>query len=157
MDTERPPARPPAPTIRRARGPGAWDAVERMPYKPGCSAPFRDISRQLLFSDSALACELRYFELGPYGHSTLERHRHVHAVMVARGSGRVLVGEQVEPVATGDLVFVPAWTWHQFRADREPLGFLCMVNADRDRPQQPTPEELAALRALPPLAAFLDG
>ena len=40
-----------------------------------------------------------------------------------------------------DLVTIPSWTWHQFRAtDGEPLGFLCMVNAERDRPQLPTPE-----------------
>jgi hypothetical protein len=57
-----------------------------------------------------------------------------------------------------DLVTIPAWTWHQFRADAgEPFGFLCMVNRERDRPQLPTEAELAALRAVPEVAAFLDG
>ena len=38
-------------------------------------------------------------------------------------------------------------TWHQFRATtNEPLGFLCMVNATRDKPQLPSPEDLAKLR-----------
>ncbi len=48
-------------------------------------------------------------------------------------------------------------TWHQFRATRgEPLGFLCMVDAVRDRPQLPTEEDLAALRRDPAVARFLD-
>jgi hypothetical protein len=48
--------------------------------------------------------------------------------------------------------------WHQFRASRgEPMGFLCMVNAERDKPQLPTPEQLDRLRADPHVAAFLDG
>ena len=37
---------------------------------------------------SALACELRYFEMPePAGYSTLERHEHAHAVMIQRGGG----------------------------------------------------------------------
>ena len=46
-----------------------------------------------------------------------------------------------------DLVTVPSWTWHQFRADAgEAMGFLCMVNRKRDRPVLPSEEERAALR-----------
>jgi hypothetical protein len=48
--------------------------------------------------------------------------------------------------------------WHQFRAAADaPLGFLCMVDVARDRPQLPTEAELAALRRDPAIAAFLDG
>ena len=48
-------------------------------------------------------------------------------------------------------------TWHQFRADADaPLGFLCLVARDRDRPQLPGPDDLAALRAHPEAARFLD-
>jgi hypothetical protein len=37
-------------------------------------------------------------------------------------------------------------TWHQFRAAPDsPLGFLCLVAADRDRPQLPTPAEAERL------------
>ena len=58
--------------------------------------------------------------------------------MVIRGSGTCLVGEEVLPIAQNDLVSVPPMTWHQFRAAPEsPLGFLCLVNQDRDRPQLP--------------------
>jgi hypothetical protein len=47
-------------------------------------------------------------------------------------------------------------TWHQFRADAgEPLGFLCMVNRERDRPQLPTGTQLAELRRDPAVGAFI--
>ena len=40
--------------------------------------------------------------------------------------------------------------WHQFRATKgEPLGFLCMVNAERDRPQLPSADDVARLRQKP--------
>jgi len=55
-----------------------------------------------------------------------------------------------------DLVTIPAWTWHQFRAtEGEAFGFLCMVNAERDKPQLPTEQELAELKSHPDIAAFL--
>ncbi len=90
------------------------------------------------------------------GYSTLERHEHVHAVMILRGRGQCLLGDQVRSVKPFDLITIPAWTWHQFRAtEGEPLGFLCMVNAERDRPRLPSEQELAALAALPDVAMFL--
>jgi mannose-6-phosphate isomerase-like protein (cupin superfamily) len=133
-----------------------WEDVAHLPYKEEGSAPFRAISRQVLFSEAGLDCELRYFEMEPGGHSSLERHEHMHAVMVLRGHGHCLVGEKVQPVKPHDLITVPAWTWHQFRAtEGEPLGFLCMVNHTRDKPQLPTAEQLAALKANLEIAAFL--
>ena len=65
------------------------------PYKQDGSAPFKDISRQVLFHEDALGCELRYFEMDAGGYSTLERHEHAHAVMILRGRGECLVGEEV--------------------------------------------------------------
>ena len=38
----------------------------------------------------------------------------------------------------------------------EPLGFLCLVNAERDKPQLPTEAQLAELRSLPNIGAFLN-
>jgi quercetin dioxygenase-like cupin family protein len=134
-----------------------WEGVEFLPYKEEGSAPFKDISRQVLVQDANLACELRYFEMAPGGHSTLERHEHVHGVMILRGRGHCLVGDEVREVGERDLVTIPPMTWHQFRASRgEPFGFLCMVNVERDRPQLPTEEDIAALRRNPAVAAFLD-
>ena len=141
---------------RKARG-YRWEGVEELPYKEDDRALFKSITRQVLFSDPQMHGELRYFEVAPGGFSTLERHEHMHAVLILRGSGHCLVGSEVRPLATNDLVTVPPLTWHQFRATAgEPLGFLCMVNATRDKPQLPSPEEVAHLREKPQVAAFLD-
>ena len=142
---------------RPALGEARWEGVAELPYKEDDRALFKSITRQVLFADPQLHGELRYFEMAPGGFSTLERHEHMHGVMILRGHGHCLVGDTVRAVAPHDLVTIPAWTWHQFRATRgEPMGFLCMVNAERDKPQLPTDADLAELRAKPDVAAFLD-
>lgn len=143
--------------FRAAREDFRWDGVAELAYKQDGSAPFKDISRQVLFEDPSLGCQLRYFEMKPAGYSTLERHQHVHAVMILRGHGTCLVGDEVRRVKPHDLVTIPPMTWHQFRADKaEAMGFLCMVNQARDKPQLPSDDELAALRKNLRIAAFLD-
>jgi len=135
-----------------------WEGVPELPYKEDERALFRSITRRVLFSHRHMQAELRYFELAPGGFSTLERHEHMHAVLVLRGHGRCLVGEEVKSIELHDLITVPPMTWHQFRAaGPEPLGFLCMVDARRDKPQLPSAAELARLRRSPEVAAFLDG
>jgi len=149
MDSKKP--------FRVAKDGFRWEDVATLAYKQEGSAKFRDISRQVLFEDPALGCQLRYFEMQPGGYSTLERHQHVHAVMILRGHGECLLGGAVRAVKPHDLVGIPPMTWHQFRADDgAAMGFLCMVNAARDKPQLPSGAELAALRADPRVAAFLD-
>lgn len=151
MDIEQQPAFRPFQDYR-------WDQVACLPYKEDGAVPFKAISRQVLFAEPKLGCELRYFEMAAGGFSTLERHEHMHAVMILRGRGHCLVGEEVRAVKPFDLVTIPSWTWHQFRATQgEPLGFLCMVNAMRDKPQLPTEQELTALKAHLAVGAFLAG
>ncbi len=144
------------PVHRRARSDYRWDGVAELPYKEDDRALFKSITRQVLFSDSGMRGELRYFEVAAGGFSTLERHEHMHAVLILRGRGHCLIGYEVKSLETRDLVTVPPLTWHQFRATKgEPLGFLCMVNAQRDKPQLPTAEDLARLTADPAIAEFL--
>src|SRR5262245_2550482 len=143
-------------TIHRKAKDYRWEGVEELPYKEDERALFKSITRQTLFSDPQLHGELRYFEVAPDGFSTLERHEHMHAVLILRGRGHCLVGDEVRPIETRDLVTVPAMTWHQFRATKgEPMGFLCMVNAKRDKPQLPATEDLTKLERDPKIAAFL--
>ena len=112
-----------------------WEAVDLLAYKSDASSPFRDVTRQTLFRRDDLAGELRYFEVAPGGHSTLERHAHVHAVLILRGRGRCLVGgtvvtrvNGVEDCAAGAVVVLKkngsevarttADTFGEFRFDR---------------------------------------
>jgi quercetin dioxygenase-like cupin family protein len=135
-----------------------WTGVEMRPYKEDERALYKAITRQVLFSDPKMAGELRYFEVAPGGFSTLERHEHMHGVLILRGRGHCMVGDEVKRLETRDLVTVPPMTWHQFRAATdEPLGFLCMVDAERDKPQLPTPKDIERLKQNPAIAAFLDG
>ena len=134
------------PLVRKARTGFHWEGVDVLAYKQEGAAPFRDVTRQVLFDGRDLPTQLRYFEVAPGGWTTLERHEHVHAVMVIRGRGQCLVGDKAYDIGLHDLVSVPPMTWHQFHAAaEEPLGFLCMVTTERDRPQLPQAEELDAI------------
>ena len=144
------------PVWRPAAEAGAWKGVEVLHYKAEGSTAFKGVTRRVLFDDPELACQVRYFEVQAGGYSTLERHEHLHAVMVLRGRGRCLVGDGLYELRPHDLVSVPAMAWHQFQATpEEPLGFLCLVNTERDRPILPTSDDLACLRRDERIAAFI--
>ena len=134
-----------------------WDGVELLKYKEEGGSHFKAITRQVLSEcGDNLPVELRYFEVAAGGYSTLERHEHVHTVLIGRGAGQCLVEETVHDLGFMDVVQIPPMAWHQFRATgTEPLGFLCMVNCDRDRPQRPTEEDLKTLRSNPVIANFI--
>ena len=147
--------KPEAP-FRAFDGAYRWDEVPLLAYKEDGAAPFKSITRQTLFRNPELRCEMRYFEVAPGGYSTLERHEHTHGVMILRGEADVLVGNEVRHVKTHDLVHIPPMTWHQFRTKGDtPMGFLCMVNAERDKPKLPSEDELKQLKSDPAVAAVL--
>jgi mannose-6-phosphate isomerase-like protein (cupin superfamily) len=144
-------------TFVRRREDFTWDGVPLLAYKQEPGTHFRQVTRQVLSPDSAdFPAELRYFEVAPGGHSTLERHQHVHMVLIGRGAGHCLVGDEVFSVDALDAVMIPPLTWHQFRATgSEPLGFFCVVSRDRDRPRLPTEDDLRALAADPAVKDFI--
>ena len=132
--------------VRKHSGDFHWEDVDVLKYKEDGAAPFKEVTRQVLFDSQDPPAQLRYFEVAAGGYTTLERHEHVHAVMVIRGHGQCLVGERAYDIGTHDLVNVPPMTWHQFHAARDaPLGFLCLVPAERDRPQMPGAAEVAEI------------
>lgn len=154
--TKEPQGEPPSPpalhgnhskVIRRAeRGedglPGAdfaWPAIDVEAYKETTES-WRGVTRRELVGkrgESPLF-QVRYFEIAPGGYSTLEKHRHEHVVVAQRGRGEVQFGRMIYRLEVGDVVYVAPDDPHQFRnpddAD-EPFGFLCIVNAERDRPE----------------------
>jgi quercetin dioxygenase-like cupin family protein len=115
-----------------------WEGVPVTAYKPD-PALFRDVTRQTIVGEGAGedagGIVTRYFEVQPGGYSTLERHEHRHTVIVIRGRGTVRLGDRSHDIAPFDAVYVAPHTVHQFRATgAEPLGFLCVVDRERDRP-----------------------
>ena len=103
-------------------------------------ATYKDVTRQTLLGEGsgeeALRFITRYFEVQPGGYSTLELHQHPHVVLILRGAGHVVLDDQTHGIGPHDCVYVAPGTKHQFRATgSEPLGFLCVVDRVRDRPQ----------------------
>lgn len=134
-----------------------WENVPVLAYKEDDLTCFKSITRQVLLNAvPELPNQLRYFEVAPGGYSTLEKHEHVHFVVIFRGQGTALIGGKVQTVQEKDVILIPPLEWHQFRATSEsPLGFLCLVAEDRDKPILPTDEDLKVLREDKTIADFL--
>ena len=131
-----------------------WEGVAAQVYKRGDAGAaglgWRNVVRHTLAGGDALAFQLRYFEIGSDGYSSLEKHVHAHTIVVLRGRGRVVAGREVFAVEPFDLVVIPPGTPHQFlNAGAEPFGFLCPVDADRDAPQAVSRDEVEVLLADP--------
>lgn len=120
----------------------SWKNIEKKEYKTD-TQNFKDIHRYTLLTneDPELNIETRYFEIQPGGYSSLEQHKHTHSVIIIRGSGSVILDNELENVAEHDIVYISPETIHQFHADNnQPLGFICVVDRNRDRPKIPDEE-----------------
>lgn len=117
-----------------------WEGVPVAEYK-AWAEHWCGVARSVLVGERGeqTAFQVRYFEIAPGGFSSLESHRHEHAVVVLRGRGQVRLGNAVHELGFGDAVYVAADEVHQFRnpSAEEPFGFLCVVDAQRDRPVRP--------------------
>lgn len=123
-----------------------WEGVGVRVYKEEEGDDFRAVTRQTLLGEEegeeALDFVTRYFEVQPGGYSSLERHEHPHSVVILRGRGQVVLADRVEEVSPLDCVYVAPGEVHRFRATGdEPLGFLCVVDRERDRPEVRPPSE----------------
>lgn len=139
MKVKAPPLKGNHSKVIRHDGAFGWEGVAREPYKETTEL-WKGIVRKELVGKRGESprFHLRYFELAPGGYSTLEKHEHEHAVVPIRGRGKVQFGCYVYTVGFGDVVYVAPGDPHQFRnpeGSAEPFGFLCVVNAERDRPQ----------------------
>ena len=77
---------------------------------------------------------MRYYEVGPHGHSRKEQHAHDHGILFLRGSGSVLVENEQFDITTGDVVYIPPNVLHQItNTGTEPLGFICIIPAKRHK------------------------
>ena len=149
MPTDRPAASAPTGSrvmrFRPASVPGepnTWHGVAVTAYKEPADHHC-GVRRSVLAGESGeqTAFHVRYFEIIPGGHTTLEQHTHEHVVVVLRGSGELQLGEAVHSLGIGDAVYVAPNEVHQLRNESsdEPFGFLCMVDAHRDRPNEVAP------------------
>ncbi len=134
-------------------GADGWTGVDVEEYKAD-GDHFRDVTRRTLLGEGegeeALGFHMRFFEIMPGGYSSLERHHHPHAVVVLQGEGRILLDNHTHGIGPRDCIYVSPGTIHQFQATgSEPLGFLCIVDRNRDRPSLVRPDESNNRDALP--------
>jgi quercetin dioxygenase-like cupin family protein len=123
-----------------------WDGVERKHYKTD-TTNFDGVSRYSLLGEAddewELNMQTRYFEIEAGGYTSLEQHRHPHSVVIIRGSGTVVLGNEVHSIGLNDVVFVSPETLHQFHADQgDALGFICIVDRYRDKPTIPSSDTI---------------
>ena len=115
-----------------------WQGVAAEAYKSDTST-YKGMTRFELLGKRGESPQfhVRYFEIAPGGYSTLEQHEHEHCVIPLRGKGECQIGCRLYPLAFGDMIYVCPSDPHQFSnpaENAEPFGFLCIVNAERDRP-----------------------
>ena len=72
---------------------------------------------------------MRHFRVEPGGHTPFHSHEFEHVVRVINGRGIVYGGPGKETeVTSGQSLFVPGGTMHQFRNSfEEPFDFLCII------------------------------
>lgn len=114
-----------------------WSGVKEEPYKAASGGWTRIIRRVLIGCRGESArFHVRYFEIAPGGYSSLEHHRHEHVVICVRGRGRVRMGRTYRTMQFLDTAYIAPDAVHQLANPyAEPFGFLCIVNARRDRPK----------------------
>jgi quercetin dioxygenase-like cupin family protein len=119
---------------------GGFTDVADTAYKGDEASGFAQIIRREIIGrpDGAPAAfHLRHFEVAPGGYSSHEAHQHIHAVIVESGRGRVIIDGETREVGPGDVVYIGPQVPHQFICPPDaasPLGFFCIVDAERDRP-----------------------
>ena len=118
-----------------------WCGVETKVYKDNPGS-WESVIRKELMAGAQTAFQVRYFEVAPGGYTSFERHNHEHNVVVVRGRGIAILNQEMHEVGPFDTVRVAGQVAHQFRNPyQEPLGILCIVDRERDKPELADPSE----------------
>jgi quercetin dioxygenase-like cupin family protein len=123
--------------LYRHRGNLRWQGVRDEPYKTE-GGEWSNIVRRVLIGSHGESAKfhVRYFEIASGGCSSLERHRHEHVVICVRGEGIVQTGKKSSKMKFMDTLYISPDTVHRLSNPFDaPFGFLCIVNAKRDRPK----------------------
>ncbi|GAQ94006.1 Cupin domain protein [Thermodesulfovibrio aggregans] len=111
-----------------------WQNIKSVPYKTK-EGNWHSIERFPLIKTDDAKFEVRYFEIAPGGCSSLEYHQHSHVVICLKGKGKVRLGKKNHILKYLDILYIAPNEIHQlFNPFREPFGFLCIVDSERDKP-----------------------
>ncbi|RBP62121.1 cupin domain [Alkalibaculum bacchi] len=110
----------------------AWSGVEKEDFKPSIEGERNqnETTVQHIIENGFGTCfHLNYYECSFDGFTPLEKLQEVHAVIVARGEGKIIVDDDIYIVKPMDIVIIPKGASHQFiSTDDEPFGFFCIIN-----------------------------
>jgi quercetin dioxygenase-like cupin family protein len=123
--------------LYKHKGNFTWQGIKAEKYKDEGSH-WADILRKVLIGrhNESTKFHLRYFEISPGGYSSFEKHQHEHVVVGIRGKGNVLCAKRNYELNFLDTFYIAPNTPHQLsNPSNEPFGFLCIVNAKRDKPK----------------------
>ncbi len=138
---------------------GDWQGTKRQVYKEkGENSAWRGVSRRVFVGKGKdrNSFELRYFEVEVGGYTSLEKHEHIHAVIGAKGKGKVIVDKEVYDLNTLDVIYIGPGIPHQFvNSGMEPFGFFCIVDRERDRPKLLSLDEVASLLENPKIRELI--
>jgi quercetin dioxygenase-like cupin family protein len=114
--------------IHHCRGPFDWEGVNLSRYPPGKEMQGVSVRWLIGPAEGAANFAVRYFEIESGGWTSLDQHGHDHGVVILRGRGQVLLGQEERQVACGDVVYIPPHEVHQLKnIGDEPFGFLCVI------------------------------
>lgn len=122
----------------KSLAPGQWEDTETKVYKEEGGTSFKNIVKRDLIDKQCpgVDFEVRYFEISNYGYSSLEKHEHPHVVIIGRGKGKVIVGDESFEAKPFDIFYIAPNQAHQLiQMTKEPFGFFCMVADERDKPR----------------------
>lgn len=112
----------------------SWHDIKKIPYKE-ISSSWALIEKFPLVASDSIKFEVRYFEIAPGGYSSLEYHNHAHVVICLKGKGKIRLGKTHKVLKYLDIAYIAPNEIHQlYNPFREPFGFICIVDAERDRP-----------------------
>jgi quercetin dioxygenase-like cupin family protein len=110
-----------------------WEGARVRHYDGDAAAAVRE-NWLIGKAEAARNFAIRYYEVGVDGRTKQEEHEHDHGIVVLHGQGRVLLDNDWNEIAQGDVIYISPNERHQLvNTGAEPLGFLCVITAVRKK------------------------
>ncbi len=96
------------------------------------NGPARGVAARVVIgkADGARNFCMRVFEIAPDGHTPKHAHDWEHEMFVHAGRGEVYGNGKWQPMAAGNVIFIPGNEEHQMKnTGTEPLVVVCLIPA----------------------------
>ncbi len=117
-------------TVHKFKGKEGEVSWEDVSIKHYDSPDMKGLTKRVLIGqkEGAPYFVMRYFEVEVGGWTSLDKHPSDHGVIILKGKGKVLLGDEEIEIGFGDVVYVPPNEIHQFKnIGEEVLRFICVI------------------------------